>query len=158
MPGFLVFHYFLAVVQLFSCVQSFLTSWTTACQSTLSFTISQNLLKLVFIGLVRPYHHLVFCHLLSLLPSIFPSIRVIFQLSQFFTSDGRSTRASVSVSVLSMNVQDRFPLGLTGLICLQSKGLSRVLSNTTVHNHQLFSAQPSLGSNSDIHTCVVEKS
>ena len=71
-----------------------------------------------------------------------------FLMSQFFTSDGQ--RFGASVSDLPMNMQNRFPLGLTGWISLQSKGLSRVFSNTTVQNHQFFSAQPSLWSNSHV--------
>ena len=67
-----------------------------------------------------------------------------FQLSQFFSSGGQSIGVSASTSVLPMNIQDWFPLGLTGWISLQSKGLSRVLSNTTVQKHQFFSAQLSL--------------
>ena len=71
-----------------------------------------------------------------------------FPMSQFFTSGSHSIRASVSVSVLPMNIQDWFPLGWTGWISLQSKGLSRVFSNTTVQKHQFFGAQSSLWSNS----------
>ena len=67
-----------------------------------------------------------------------------FPVSQFFTPHGQSIGASASASVLSMNIQDWFPLGLTGWISLQSKRLSRVFSNTTVQNHQFFSAQLSL--------------
>ena len=77
-----------------------------------------------------------------------------FPVSQFFTSGGQSI--GTSAPVLPMNVQDWFPLGLTGLISLQSKGLLRVFSNTTVQNHQ-FCAQPSLWSNSHIHTWLLEK-
>ena len=64
-----------------------------------------------------------------------------FPMSQFFTSDGQSIGASASASVFSMNIQDWFPLGLTGLISLQSKGLSRVFFNTAVQKHQRFGAQ-----------------
>ena len=83
----------------------------------------------------------------------------LFQwMSQLFTSGGQSIRASASASVLLMNIQDWFPLGLTGLISLQSKGLSRVFSNTTVQNrHQFFSVQLSLWSNSHIHIWLLEK-
>ena len=70
-------------------------------------------------------------------------------MSQLFTSDGQSIGASASV--LPMNIQSCFPVGLTGMI-LQSKRLSRVFSNTTVQKHQFFGAQPSLWSNSNIHT------
>ena len=80
-----------------------------------------------------------------------------FPMSQFFTSGGQSIGASASASVLPMNVQDWFPLGLMGWISLQSKGLSRVFSNTTVKKHQFFGAQLSLWSNSYIHTWLLEK-
>ena len=73
-------------------------------------------------------------------------------MSQFFASGGQSIRVSASASVLPINIQDWFPLGLTGWICLQSNGLSRVFSNTTVQKHQFFSAQFSSQSNSCIHT------
>ena len=78
-----------------------------------------------------------------------------FPTSQFFTTGGQSIQASASI--LSKNIQDWFPLGLTALISLQSKGLSRVFSNTTVQKHQFFCAQPSLWSNSHIHTRLLEK-
>ena len=80
-----------------------------------------------------------------------------FPMSQFFTSGGQSIRVSASASVLPVNFQDWFPLGWTGWISLQSKGLSRVFSNTTVQKHQFFSAQLSLQSNTDIHTWLLEK-
>ena len=67
-----------------------------------------------------------------------------FPVNQLLTSDGQGIRASASVLVLPMNIQDWFPLGWTGLISLQSKGLTRVFSNTTVQKHQFFGAQPSL--------------
>ena len=75
-----------------------------------------------------------------------------FQMSQLFTSGGQSIRDSASASVLPMNIQGWFPLGWTGWISLQSKGPSRVFSNTTVQKHQFFSAQLSSQSNSHIHT------
>ena len=78
-----------------------------------------------------------------------------FLISLHFISCSQSTGASSSV--LPMNIQDWFPLDLTGLISLQSKGLSRVFSNTTVQKHQYFSAQPFLWSNSHIHTWLLEK-
>ena len=88
----------------------------------------------------------------SHLPS-FPAPRV-FQMSRFFASRGQSIGVSASASILPMNIQDWFPLGWTGWISLQSKGLSRVFSNTTVQKHQFFGAQLSLWSNSHIHTCM----
>ena len=80
-----------------------------------------------------------------------------FPMSQLFTSGGQSTGVSASASVFPMNIQDLSPLGLTGLISLQSKGLSTVFSNTTVQNHQFFGAQLSLWPNSPIHTWLLEK-
>ena len=80
-----------------------------------------------------------------------------FLRSQFFPSGGQRIGVSASASVLPMNIQDWFPWGWTGWISLQSKGLSRVFSNTTVQKHQFFSAQLSLWSNSHIHTWLLEK-
>ena len=78
-------------------------------------------------------------------------------MSRLFASGGQSIGASASASVLPMNIQDWFPLGLTGLISLKSKGLSKVFSNTTVQKHQFFGTQLSLWSNSCIHTWLLEK-
>ena len=80
-----------------------------------------------------------------------------FPVSQFFKSGGQNIGVSTSASVLPMKNQDWFPLGLTGLISLQSKGLSRVFSNTTVQKHPFFSSQLYLLSNSHIHTWLLEK-
>ena len=80
-----------------------------------------------------------------------------FPKSQFFTSGGHSIGVSASASVLPMNIQDWFPLGLSSLISLQSKGLSRVFSNTTVQKHQFFGTQLPLRSNSHINTWLLEK-
>ena len=92
---------------------------------------------------VKPSNHLIHCCPLLLLPSIFPSINV-FQMSQFFASGGQGIGVSASASVLPMNIQDWFHLGLTGWISLLSKGLSRVFSNSTVQKYQFFGAQLSL--------------
>ena len=102
-----------------------------------------SLLKLMSIEPVMPSNHLILCHPLLLPPSIFPSIRVFSN-----ESGGQRIGVSASASVLSMNIQDWFPLGWTGWISLQSKGCSRVFSNTTVQKHQFFGAQLSLQSNS----------
>ena len=80
-----------------------------------------------------------------------------FQMSQLFASGGQSIRVSASTSVFPMNTQDWSPLGWTGWISLQSKGLSRVFSNTTVQKHLFFGAQLSLYSNSHIHTWLLIK-
>ena len=112
--------------QLLSCVRLFATPWTAERQASLSITNSRSLLKFMSIESVMPSNYLILCRPLLILPSIFPSIRVFS-----------------SKSVLCIN-----PLGLTGLISLQSKGPSRAFSNTTVQKHQFFSAQLSLWSNS----------
>ena len=89
-------------------------------------------------------------------PQSLPASRS-FPVSQFFTWGGQSAGASASASVIPMNIQNWFPLGLTGWISLQSKRLSRVFSNTTVQKHQFFGTQPSSQSNSHIHTWPQEK-
>ena len=97
-----------------------------------------------------PSNHLILCCLVLLLPSIFPSSGS-FPMSQLFTSCGQSIGASPSASVLPMNIQGRFPLGLSGLISLQSRRLSRVFSSTTVRKQKFFSSQPYLWSLTSIH-------
>ena len=139
------------VVQLSSRVQLFVTPWTAACQASLSFTISQRLIKLISIKSVLPFIHLIFCHPLSSCLQCFPASGPS-QISWLFTSGGQSIGVSASSSVLPMNIQDWFPLGFTALISLQSKGISRVFSNTIVQKHQFFCIQTSLWSNSHIHT------
>ena len=128
-------------VQLLSHVQLFATSWTAARQASLSITNFWSLLKLMSIESVMPSNHLILCPPLLLLSSIFPSIRV-FSMSQFFRSGGQSIGVWASASVLPMNIQGWFPLGWTGWISLQSKGLSRVLqhhsSKTSILQHSAF--------------------
>jgi len=94
--------------------------------------------------------------LFSSCPQSFPASGS-FQMSQLFTEGGQSVGASASASVLPMNIQVWFPIWLTGLISLLSKGLSKVFSNTTIQKHHVFSAQPSLWSNSHIYTWLLEK-
>ena len=127
------------------------TPWTAGCQASLSITNSWSLLKLMSIKSVMPPIHLILCHHLLLLPSIFPSIRV-FSNELVCVSGSQSIGGSPLASVLPMNIQGRFSLGLTGLMSLKSKGISRVFSNTIVPNHQLFDAQLSLWSNSHMQT------
>ena len=136
-------------VKSLSHVWLFGTLWSAARHSSLSINNSQSLLKLMSIELVMLPNHLILRHPL-LLPSIFPSIS-IFSSELLFASGDQSIRASVSASVLPMNIQGWFPLGLTGLITLLSKRLSRVFSSTTIGKHQFFGAQPSLWSTSHIH-------
>ena len=126
-------------VQLLCRVQLFATPWTAAHQASLSIINSQSLLKLMSIESLMPSNDLILCHPLLLLPSIFPGIRVFS--NGFFTSGGQSIGVSASASVLPVNIQDWFPLGLIGWISLQSKGLSRVFSNTTVQKHLFFGTQ-----------------
>ena len=120
---------------------------TEALQVSLSITNSWSLLKLMSIESVMPSNHLILYCPLLLPPSIFPASGS-FQMSQFCASHGQRIGVSASTSVLLMNIQGWFPLGLTSLISLQSKGLSRVSSSTTVQKHQFFGTQLSLQSNS----------
>ena len=119
------------------------TPWTGAQQASLSITNSQSLLKLLSIESVMPSNHLILCRPLLLLSSIFPSIRVFSNVSVLPIKWPKYWSFSIS-SVLPMNTQDWSPLECTGWISLQSKGLSRVFSNTTVQKHQFFGAQLSL--------------
>ena len=132
---------------------TFAAPWTEACQASLSFTISWSLLKYMSVILSN---HLIFCCPL-LLPSVFPSIRVFSSESVLCIRWPKYWRFSFSISP-SNEYSNWFPLGLTGLISLQSKGLSRVFSNTTIQKHQFFSTQPSLWPISHIHTWLLEKS
>ena len=150
------FYYPFSSAQSLSRVWLFATPWTAARQVSLSITNSRSLIKFISIESVMPSNHLILCHPLLLLPSIFPSI-MVFSSESVLASGGQGTGVSASASVLPMNVQDWFPLGLTGLISLQSKGLTRVFSNTTVQKHQFFRAQLCLWSNSHIHTWQLEK-
>ena len=135
--------FFVVVVELLSCVQLL---WPHGLQHTrLSFTISLSLLQLTYIESVMPSNYLILCCPLLLLPST---------LSSIFASGGQSIGASASASVLPVNIQGWFPLGLTGLTSLLSKRLSRIFSSTTVQKHQFFSTQP-LWSNSNIHTWLL---
>ena len=121
----------------------------------LGFAVHNQLLELaqlMSIEFMMPSNHLILCHPL-LLNTIFPSIRV-FPSESALHIRGQSIGASTSV--LPMNIQDWFPLGLTGLISLQSKRLSRVFSSTTVQKQQFFGTQPSLWSNSHTHTWLPE--
>ena len=142
-----------AVVELLSPVWVFVTPLTAAPQPSRSFTISQSWLKLMSIESVITSNNLILCRSCLHLPSVFPSIRVFSNECIYLWRSGcQSIGALASASVLPMNIQDWNPLELTGWISLQSKELSRVFSNTTVQKHWFFSAQPSLWSNSHIHT------
>ena len=108
------------------------------------------------LNLMMLSNHFILHHPLSSCLQSFPASGS-FLMSQFFPTDGQTTGASAAASILPVNIQDWFPLGLTGLISLLSKGLSRVFSSTTIQKHQFFSAQSSLWSNSHINTWLLEK-
>ena len=127
-------------VELLSCVWLFVIPWTAALQTSLSITNSRSLLKLMSMESVMPSSNLILCHSLLPPPSVFPSIRV-FSSESFLCIMWPN---NWSFSFHPMNIQDWFPLGWTGWIALQSKGLSRVFSNTTIQKHQFFGTQLSL--------------
>ena len=144
------------VVQSLTRVRLFVAPWTAAHQASLSFIIFWSLLKLMSIESVMPSNHLILCHPLFLLPSIFPSIRVFSNELVICIRWPKYWSFSFSISP-SANIQGWFPLGLTGLIFFLAKELSRVFSGTTIQKHQFFGGQPSLWSNSHIHTWSLEK-
>ena len=143
-------------VQLFSHVWLFETPWTAAHQLPCPSPTSGDYLNSCPLSW--------WCHP-TISSSVVPfSFRLqsfpasgSFRIKQFFISGGKSIGASALASELPVNIQDWLPLGLTGWISLQSKGLSRVFSNTTVQKHQFFSTQLSSQSNSHIHTWPLEK-
>ena len=141
---------YVVVVQLPSHVQLFVTPWTIACRASLPLILFLSLPKFTSITLVIPSSHLIL-DALFFCPQSFPASGT-FPMSWLFASDDQTTGASASASVLPMSIQGSFPLRLTGLIFLLSKGLSGVFSSTTVRKHQFFGAQPSLWSSSHICT------
>ena len=142
--------FFSVVVQFVNHVRLFVTPWSAVCQASLSFSISWGLLSVHWVGgSVQPSH------------SLLPTSPLAFSLSEYqdlflksclFISDGHSIETSASASVLPVNIQGRVLLGLTGLISLRSKDLSRVFSNTVIGKHQFFGTQPFLYSSSCICT------
>ena len=137
-----------------------------ACQASLSITNSWSLLKFMSIESAMASNHLILCRSFSSCLQCFPASGS-FPMNQFFTSGGQSIGVSALASVIPINIQDlfplgttgwissptgEFPLGLTGLISLMSKGLSRDFSSTTIRKHQFFGAQFYLWSNSHIQT------
>ena len=131
-------------VQSLSCVRLFATPWIAACQAPLSITNTQGLLKLMSIESVMPSNHLILCHPLLLLTESFPASGS-FLMSQFFTRWPKYWSFSFSFSISPPNgYSGLILLGWTGWISVQSKGLSRVFSNTTVQRHQFLSTHFSL--------------
>ena len=137
------------VLQLPSWVQPFVDPWTIACHAHLSFIVSRSLLKFMSIELVMLSNHLILCHPLLFLPSVFPSIRVFSSELPLCITWPKYWSFNFSISP-PMNIQCWFPLGLTGLIFFPFKRLSRVFSSTTNQKHQFFGTQPSW-SNSHVH-------
>ena len=137
------FKNFFSSVQLLSRVRLFATPWTAAHQASLSITNSQSLPKLM--SMSRWCHPTISSSVVpfSSCPQSFPASGS-FPMNQLFASGGQSIEVSASTSVLQVNTQGWSPWGWTGWISLQSKGLSRVFSNTTVQKHQFFDAQLSL--------------
>ena len=140
--------------QFSSVAQLCLTPWTTARHASLSITNSQSWIKLISIELVMPSNHLILCRPLLLPPSIFASIRVFSNESALHIRWPKDWSFSFSI-IPSKEIPGL--ISFRDWISLQSKGLSRVFSNTTVQKHQFFSTQLSSQSNSHIHTRLVEK-
>ena len=143
-------------VQSISCVWLFATPWTAARQASLSVIISWSSPKLMSIKSVMPSSHLFLCYLLLLLPLIPPSIRVFSNESTLRMRWPKNWSFSFSI-IPSKEHPGLISLEWIGWIYLQSKGLSRVFSNTTVQKHQFFGAQLSSQSNSHVHIWLLEK-
>ena len=161
-----LFQHYLSKIALFplnhfcwycSVAQAFLTLCDPMDCSTPDFLVLQHLLELA-----QTHAHWVgdaiqqSCPLPASAPALNFSQYHLFSVSRLLTSGGQSIGASASASIFPINIQDWYPLGLTSLISLQSKGLSRVFSNTIVQKHQFFSAQSSSWPNSHIHTWLLE--
>ena len=152
MTKYKIFHYFTNVVRLLSHIWLFETPWT----ASLPFTTPE-LAQIHVYWVSDAILPSSLCHSLPFLPSVFPTSRS-FPMNWPFASGGQSIGASASASVLPMNIQGWLPLGLTGLISVQTKGLSRIFSSTTIWKHQFFAALPFLWSNTHICTSLLEKS
>ena len=138
-----LFRHTFSSVQSLSHVWLFATPWTGALQASLSITSSWSLLKLMSIKSVIPSNHLILCHPLPLLPSVFSSIRVFSDESVLCIRWPKYWSFSFSIS-LSKECSQLISFRIDWLDLLQSKGLSRVFSNTTVQKHQFFGIQLSL--------------
>ena len=150
-----IYIYKLSSVQSLSCVWLFATPWIAARQASLSITNSWSSSRLTSIELVMPSSHLVLCCPLLLLPPVPPIIRVFSNES---TLPMRWPKYwSFSFSIIPSKKSQDWSSEWTGWISLQSKGLSRIFSNTTVQKQQFFGAQPSSQSNSHIHVWPQEK-
>ena len=152
----LKFNLHFSSVQSLSRVRLFATPWITARQASLSITNSRSSLRLMSIESVMPSSHLILCRPLLLLAPIPPRIRVFSNESTLHMKWPKYWSFSFSI-IPSKEIPGWSPSERTGWISLQSKGLSRVFSNTTVQKHQFFSAQLSSQSNFHIHTWPLEK-
>ena len=143
--------FFVVVVQLLSCCLTLVSPWTAACQASLSFTIFRSLLKCSLSWWCHPtISSSAVCF--SSCPQSFQASGS-FLMSWLFAQDMEGSQSiGASASVLPMNIQDWLPLGLTGLISLLSRKLSRVFYSTAIQNHKFFDSQPSLWSSS--HNCT----
>ena len=133
-----------------SHVQLFVTPWTAAPQASVSFTMSQSLLKLMSIESVMPSNHLILCRPFLLLPSVFPSIRVFSNESALCIKCPKYWSFSFSIST-SNEYSGLISFRIDWFDLLAVQGVSRIFSNTTLQKHQFFSAQPSTWSKSHIH-------
>ena len=156
MGSLVLFSHNIVVVQSLRHVWHFATPWTVACQVPVSSTTSWSLLKFISIesGMLSNIWSSATPFSFCLQSS--PASRS-FPMSQLFAWGGQSIGVSASAPVLPMNTRDQSSLGWTGWISLQSKGLSRVFSSTTVQKHQFFGTQFSSQSNSHVHTWPLEK-
>ena len=144
------------VVQSLNHVPLFTTPWTAAYQAFLSFTISQSLLKIKSIESIMPSNHLILCHPLLPLLSIFPSIRVFYSELALYIRWPKYWSFSFSISP-SNEYSELVSFRIDWFYLLAVQGTLKVFSSTTVQKHQFFSAQPSLWSSSHIHTWLLEK-
>ena len=144
------------VVQLLSLVWLFATPWTASCQASLSYTISQSLLKLMSI---ESWCHPTISTSVTPFSSCLQSFPVsgYFPMNWLFASGGQNIGASASASVLPVHIQGWIPWGFTGLISFCPMGLPRVFFSITIWKHQFFGTQPSLSSNFHIRTWLLEK-
>ena len=150
---FFVIVFIVVIVQLLSHAWLFVTPWTVALQASLSSIISQSLLRFMSTESVMLSNHFIFCH---------PFLFFPFNLSQHhgllqWVDCSHQVAIEASASVLPVNIQAWFPLGLTSLISLWSKGFSRVFSSSTIQKHQFFVARPSSWVNFHIHTLSMGK-
>ena len=151
-----MYMYEFSSVQLLSCVRLSATPWTAACQASLSIINFWSLPKLMSTESVMPSNHLILCCPLLLLPSIFPSIKVFSNEWALLIRWPKYWSFSFIISPYN-GYSGLISFRMAAWVSLQSKGLSRVFSNTAVQKHQFFGSQLSLESNCHIHIWLLEK-